>query len=171
MENLEFNNMVKRNIMKMAWALAGEKANRLGGKAVEYISFALKIVWKRVKEYKARKEAEMKQQMNQKVNSKYSIQELENMGAKKWEKGGHERLYLNKAATKMVGLEINRRRQGSIESAYYNGELISNSEAYRLNKVAKAYFDLKTGQLHIDEAETDRPEVAEVVEKLKSALN
>lgn len=71
------------------------------------------------------------------------ITKLEKNGFSRWTKGDHDRLYIN--ATQL-GLKCTYYKTGSIDLAYFNGELISNSEGYRL-KGAKTYVDVATGEV------------------------
>lgn len=76
------------------------------------------------------------------------IEKLEEMGAKRWTKGNHDRLYLSNCGAEIIGLEVSRYNSGNISSATLNGETISNSNAYYvLAAFEKAYIDLATGEL------------------------
>ena len=72
------------------------------------------------------------------------INELINLGFKRWTKGNYDRLYIN--AFKL-GLECTYYGTGNISSAEFCGEHISNSEARRLRD-AKTYIDVKTELVH-----------------------
>lgn len=77
-----------------------------------------------------------------------AIERLEEMGAKRWTKGNHDRLYLSNCGAEIIGLEVSRYNTGNISSATLNGEKISNSKAYDvLSSFEKAYIDLSTGEL------------------------
>lgn len=71
------------------------------------------------------------------------ITKLEKNGFSRWTKGDHDRLYIN--ATQL-GLKCTYYKTGSIDLAYFNDELISNAEGYRL-KGAKTYVDVATGEV------------------------
>ena len=71
------------------------------------------------------------------------IDELEEQGFKRWQKGQFDRLYIN---ADQLGLECKYYKTGNIKSALFNGDEISNSEAYRM-KAAKTYIDVKTGEV------------------------
>lgn len=71
------------------------------------------------------------------------ITKLEKNGFNRWTKGDHDRLYVN--ATQL-GLKCTYYKTGSIDRAYFNDELISNAEGYRL-KGAKTYVDVATGEV------------------------
>lgn len=75
-----------------------------------------------------------------------TIKELEAKGFKRWTKGAIDRLYINAA---QLGLECDYYKSGNISAATFNGERISNSQAYRY-QAAKTYIDIKTGKLHSD---------------------
>ena len=72
------------------------------------------------------------------------IQKLEEAGFKRWTKGAHDRLYINATS---LGLEYETYKSGSIRSATFNGEEISNSRAGRMLAM-KMYIDVTTGELH-----------------------
>ena len=72
------------------------------------------------------------------------IQKLEEAGFKRWTKGAHDRLYINATS---LGLEYETYKSGSIRSATFNGEEISNSRAGRMLAM-KMYIDVATGELH-----------------------
>lgn len=71
------------------------------------------------------------------------ITKLEKNGFNRWTKGDYDRLYIN--ATQL-GLKCTYYKTGSIDLAYFNDELISNAEGYRL-KGAKTYVDVATGEV------------------------
>ena len=77
-----------------------------------------------------------------------SIEELTELGFKRWQKNGMDRMYIN-AST--LGLSCTYYKTGNISGADFCGKLISNSEAYRM-KGAKTYIDLKLGRLVSDNA-------------------
>ena len=72
------------------------------------------------------------------------IQKLEEAGFKRWTKGTHDRLYINATS---LGLKYETYKSGSIRSATFNGEEISNSRAGRMLAM-KMYIDVTTGELH-----------------------
>lgn len=67
-------------------------------------------------------------------------------GGKRWSKGGKDRIYID-ATT--LGLEVERYGTGSVRSAEWQGESISNADARRLLS-SKAYVDCADGSLHVD---------------------
>lgn len=141
-----------KNIMTRAWEIAKEAVASFGGKAVEYIAEAMKMAWAEVKEVR------------------YTVEDLMAMGAKRWQKAGYDRLYLNNAGLKLAGLEISRYNTGNISSAKLNGEKISNSAANRiLGSLNKAYINLSTGKL-VYTNNFDRDEIEEVMVELKNNL-
>ena len=72
------------------------------------------------------------------------IQKLEEAGFKRWTKDTYDRLYINATS---LGLEYETYKSGSIRSATFNGEEISNSRAGRMLAM-KMYIDVATGELH-----------------------
>lgn len=75
--------------------------------------------------------------MNEKM-----IEKLTAKGFNRWTKGKYDRLYIN---AKDLGLECEYYKTGNIAGATFQGEDISNSEAYRM-KAAKTYIDIETGE-------------------------
>lgn len=77
-----------------------------------------------------------------------NVNQLIDMGANRWTKGGHDRLYLSGAGEKIVGLDVDYYKSGRVSSANINGEGISNSKAeWIMHAYSRAYVDLKTGEL------------------------
>ena len=67
---------------------------------------------------------------------------------KRWQKNGHDRVYLYDWA-ELAGIETTRYNTGNISSACYQGEGISNSQAYKLlGCIDKVWFDAADGKLH-----------------------
>lgn len=127
-----------KNIMTRAWAIAKEAVANFGGKASEYIAEAMKMAWAEVKEVR------------------YTVEDLIAMGAKRWEKAGYDRLYLNKAGLRFAGLEISRYNTGNVSLAKLNGEKVSNAKGSRMASIVeRAYIDLTTGKLHCTQAKDD----------------
>ena len=77
-----------------------------------------------------------------KLNEK-QIAALEEKGFRRWTKGAMDRLYIN---AETLGLEIERRKSGSVSSAYYRGERISNNLGSAM-AYAKTYIDIASGEL------------------------
>lgn len=123
---------MKSNIMKRAWEIAKNAAKKFGHSVKSYISLALKTAW-----------AEAKGAIKPVCER---IDELVALGFNRWQKGSMDRLYIN---ANMLGLVVTYRRTGTISAAWFNGDEISNSEAYRM-KGAKTFIDVKTGLLYGD---------------------
>src|SRR5690606_21539281 len=68
---------MKKEIMKRAWEISRQGAEKFGGKAIEYIAEALKIAWNEVKTI-------MKIE-NEKIKVKYN----------EWKKYGKHRIYMD----------------------------------------------------------------------------
>src|SRR5690349_1689450 len=78
-----------------------------------------------------------------------SVETLTAIGGSRWTKAGHDRVYINAWAA-LAGLETTRYNTGNISSATYQGEDISNSQAYKLGGcIDKVWFDAADGQLHV----------------------
>lgn len=124
--------------MTRAWEIAKEAVVNFGGKAVEYIAEAMKMAWAEVKEVR------------------YTVEDLMAMGAKRWQKAGYDRLYLNNAGLKLAGLEISRYNTGNVSSAKLNGEKVSNTKGSNMASIVeRAYIDLTTGKLYCTHAKDD----------------
>lgn len=80
--------------------------------------------------------------LNEKIMS-----QLQEMGATRWTKGEHDRLYLNEAAAKLIGLEISYYNTGNISYAKLDGEKISNRRAGELSAVTSIYININTGKM------------------------
>lgn len=77
------------------------------------------------------------------------INELISMGGNRWTKGNYDRIYFN---ADVLGVECDFYKSGNISSAWFKGEKISNSQARRYYG-AKTFVDVKTGEVHSDNAE------------------
>ena len=70
------------------------------------------------------------------------------MGAARWTKGEHDRIYFNRAGRDLLGLTLEYYNTGNIRYAELNGESISNSRARKLCAwLETVYYDCKTGKL------------------------
>lgn len=116
--------MKKREIMAKAWAIAREAVKQYGGKAVQYLSGALKMAWAAERH----------------VAVIDRIAELETKGFKRWTKGSMDRLYIS---PEQLGLVCTFYRTGNISGAWFKGEEISNSQGRRLWG-SKTFIDVKT---------------------------
>lgn len=77
-----------------------------------------------------------------------SVETMTAIGGNRWTKNGHDRVYINNWAD-FAGLEVSHYNTGNISSATYQGEDISNSQAYKiLSSIDKVWFDSATGKLH-----------------------
>lgn len=78
----------------------------------------------------------------------YSIETMLAIGGRRWQKNGHDRVYLNNWAA-FADIETTHYNTGNISSATYQGEGISNSQAYKLlGSIDKVWFDAADGKLH-----------------------
>lgn len=79
----------------------------------------------------------------------FSIETMTAIGGRRWQKNGHDRVYLNDFQT-VPGLELDHYKSGSISYATLDGEKVSNAEGGRLaTAVDKVYFDAADGKVHI----------------------
>ncbi|WP_031171589.1 hypothetical protein [Streptosporangium roseum] len=78
----------------------------------------------------------------------FSTETMTAIGGNRWTKNGNDRVYLNDWAG-FAGLEVSRYNSGNISSASYQGEDVSNSQAYKLlSSIDKVWFDAADGKLH-----------------------
>ncbi|MFJ2110576.1 helix-turn-helix domain-containing protein [Streptomyces sp. NPDC087850] len=89
----------------------------------------------------------------------FSIQTMTAIGGRRWQKNGHDRVYLN-GWEDFADIEISRYNTGSISSALVGGRAIANSRAYGvLGAVDKVYFDAADGRLHFRHYGADAYEI------------
>jgi len=115
--------MMRREIMQRAWEIRKENKDNIW-------SLCLKMAWA-----EAKKEGAMK-----------TVEELEELGFKRWTKGNLDRMYIN---AKDLGLEVGYYKTGNVQWAEFEGSSISNCQARKLLG-AKTYIDLKTNKIHSD---------------------
>ena len=101
-----------------------------------------------------------------------TVEKLEQMGGKYWERGDKRRVYFDPAIVLgFAGLETQRYGTGNISSAKLNGEKISNSRARRIASAfhyCKFYYDCTDGEFHY----TDRyGDLGQWVELAQAALH
>lgn len=78
----------------------------------------------------------------------FSTETMTAIGGSRWTKAGHDRVYINDWAA-FAGIEASHYNTGNISSATYQGEEISNSQAYKLlGSIDKVWFDAADGKLH-----------------------
>lgn len=137
-----------KKVMANAWMIAKNAAKKFGGKAIEYISGALKMAWKMAKGL-----------------SEKAIKVLESKGFSRWTKYDKDRLYfdLEKAGL----LEIDRYKSGRISYSEFQGEAISHSLASKLLGV-KVWIDVQTGQMYSKAYDEESKDI--VVALAKKAL-
>ena len=139
-----------QKVMTRAWEIAREAVDNFGGKVKEYFSEALKMAWVEV------------------GKTIFTIEDLMAVGAKRWQKAGYDRLYLNEAGLGLIGLEISRYKSGFVSSAYLQGEKIAHAQGQRIYDVVnKSFIDLKTKTLHWN---TSRSEINEIMIELQKKL-
>lgn len=74
------------------------------------------------------------------------IAKLESDGWSRWTKGNFDRLYFN--PDKNGVLELTYHKSGNIDSADWNGERVSNGEAYRI-KSMKCWVDVDNAKIQV----------------------
>ena len=137
-----------KNIMTRAWEIAREAVANFGGKVVEYIAEAMKMAW-----------AETRSAVDENV-----VNSLIARGAKRWSKGGHDRLYLNRAGNDLANIKLEYNKKGKWQNPTLDGEYLSNRGYGKVsNQIYNAYIDLKTGILELDVNYNDDARLAEVV--------
>ncbi|TGB14592.1 hypothetical protein [Streptomyces palmae] len=78
----------------------------------------------------------------------YSIETMTAIGGNRWQRNGMDRVYIN-TWPEFAGIETTRYNTGNISSASYQGESISNSQAYKLlGSIDKVWYDDADGKLH-----------------------
>jgi hypothetical protein len=78
----------------------------------------------------------------------FTVDNLTAIGGNRWQRGDMDRIYFNNWA-QLAGLETSHYKSGNISGATWQGELISNSQAYKLaGGVDKLWFDLTDGQFY-----------------------
>ncbi|MCX4792537.1 helix-turn-helix domain-containing protein [Streptomyces sp. NBC_01221] len=78
----------------------------------------------------------------------YSIETMTAIGGNRWQRNGKDRVYINNWA-EFAGIETTNYNTGNISSASYQGEGVSNSQAYKLlGSIDKVWFDAADGKLH-----------------------
>lgn len=65
-------------------------------------------------------------------------------GFKRWQKGGHDRMYIN---AEELGLEWGEYKTGNISWARWQGNHISNRQAREIRDAGGTYLDLNTGNI------------------------
>ena len=117
--------MNKAKIMKRAWEIRREHKDNIFG-------LCLKMAWAEAKEGKMEKK---------------TVEELENLGFKRWTKAGKDRMYVKAYA---LGLKVVWRNTGSIKESYWQGSEVSHGMAGRLLS-CKTYIDLLDGKVYGDD--------------------
>ncbi|MFJ3839498.1 hypothetical protein ACIPY6_28880 [Streptomyces sp. NPDC090054] len=77
-----------------------------------------------------------------------TIDTLLAVGGNRWQRGGMDRIYFSNPA-ELAGLETSHYKSGNIAGATWQGESISNSQAYKLaGSIDKLWYDTADGQFH-----------------------
>jgi hypothetical protein len=77
-----------------------------------------------------------------------TIDNMVAIGGSRWQRNGMDRVYINNWAA-FAGIETTHYGSGNISSATWQGEAISNSQAYKLGgSIDKVWFDAADGKLH-----------------------
>ncbi len=90
-----------------------------------------------------------------------TIEKLEQMGFKRWQKNGMDRLYIN---PKEFGLVVEQYKSGNVSYAELNGEQISNGSATDI-LCGKYYVDAKTGNI-IASARSYKDTIIEIITEM-----
>lgn len=115
-----------KEIMKKAWEIKNaDRRNHFG--------LCLQIAWE-----------EAKKMDTKELTIEEKIEKLENAGAKRWQKNGLDRLYINAG---VIGYEWTTYKTGCVSHAEFNGSIISHSEMNRV-LMAKTYIDVKTMKVY-----------------------
>lgn len=115
-----------KEIMKKAWGIKNmDRRNDFG--------LCLQIAWEEAKKMETKE-----------LTIEEKIEKLEAAGAKRWQKNGLDRLYINAG---VLGYEWTTYKTGCVSHAEFNGFVISHSEMNRVLS-AKTYIDAKTMKVH-----------------------
>lgn len=77
-----------------------------------------------------------------------TVETLTAIGGNRWQRGDMDRIYFNNPA-QLAGLETSHFKTGNISGAYWQGELVSNSQGYKLaTSIDKLWYDLADGKFH-----------------------
>lgn len=99
------------------------------------------------KEYLVRAAQQVEEQVQEEVNEVSDwIEEAVKLGAKRWTKGAHDRLYLREMARTICCVDIGYYKTGNISHFSINGESHSNAEGGRF-MAWNAYYDINAGRL------------------------
>jgi hypothetical protein len=78
----------------------------------------------------------------------FTVETMTAIGGSRWTKNGMDRVYINSWAG-LAGIETSNYNTGNIAAAWFQGEEISNSQAYKmLSSIDKVWFDTADGKLH-----------------------
>lgn len=78
----------------------------------------------------------------------WTVETMTAIGGNRWQRNGMDRVYINNWA-RFAGIKTSYYNSGNISSASYQGERISNSQAYKLlGSIDKVWFDAADGKLH-----------------------
>jgi hypothetical protein len=77
-----------------------------------------------------------------------TIDSLIAIGGRRWQKNGHDRVYINDWAT-FAGLETSHYKTGNVSGASFRGYAIANGRVAGIaSAIDKVWFDAADGQLH-----------------------
>ncbi|WP_330479946.1 helix-turn-helix domain-containing protein (plasmid) [Streptomyces platensis] len=78
----------------------------------------------------------------------WTVETMTAIGGNRWQRNGMDRVYFNNWP-QLASLKTTYYNSGNISSASYQGEGISNSQAYKLlGCIDKVWFDATDGKLH-----------------------
>lgn len=77
---------------------------------------------------------------------RYTADDMTRIGGNRWQKAGHDRVYLDWA--EFAPIEITRYKTGNLSGAAWKGDGISNRQAHKLlASLRSVYYDVHTGCL------------------------
>jgi hypothetical protein len=78
----------------------------------------------------------------------YTIETMTAIGGNRWQRAGKDRVYINNWA-EFAGVSTTQYKSGNISSASYQGEHLSNSQAYKvIGCIDKVWFDSADDMIH-----------------------
>lgn len=96
------------------------------------------------------------------------IRQLEQIGGSRWQKGEHDRVYINSLG-QWYGIDTSRYGTGNISSATLDGERISNGQAKKLLgylAYAKLWWDVKAERWSVKTLDYEMEQVSKMVREV-----
>ena len=120
-----------------------------------------------------KEESEKKPEVQKESKDKFADY-LTEKGLTVWEhpRTGEKRIYLNKVAHELLGIEIDRYNTGNISKFMMDGEKMSNSYGYSiLGALDKVYYDIAKKKIVLSTKNRASEDVAERLEEAMNNIN